>query len=125
MLTEGHIYMDIGQRCPHLQNIAGNYFWAPAAERHDSAPARKRGGHCVNVALKNPRYYRARAADCERTAELTPDPEARELMLHVAARWRGLAEQAGATLLAGAERSPSPPSSQERDHDDPGFKPPC
>jgi hypothetical protein len=39
-----------------------------------------------------PRYFRARAAECERFAELTVTSHARERLLHAASRWRAMAD---------------------------------
>ncbi len=38
------------------------------------------------------RYFRERAAECERLATEVQDPRARETFLYVASRWRALIE---------------------------------
>ena len=47
---------------------------------------------------KNFRDYQARAESCQRLAEAAPNPSNRETLLHLAMRWRGLAEQEEAKL---------------------------
>jgi hypothetical protein len=42
---------------------------------------------------ETPQMLRARAAECERKAAEVKSPEARESLLHVAARWRELADE--------------------------------
>jgi hypothetical protein len=40
-----------------------------------------------------PEEFRKRAAECERLAETSGDPRARETLLHVASRWRAMADE--------------------------------
>ena len=42
---------------------------------------------------KPPQYYIDRATSCERLADTAISPEAREIMLYLATRWRALAEK--------------------------------
>ena len=40
-----------------------------------------------------PRYFRERAAECERLAEISRSPRDRETLLFVASRWRAMADE--------------------------------
>jgi hypothetical protein len=43
---------------------------------------------------RTPQEYRGRAIACERLADRTTSPEIRKTMLHLAMRWRALADEA-------------------------------
>ena len=49
---------------------------------------------------KTPQDFLDRADECERLAEISKNPEARETLLYVASRWRALAEQDKALVKA-------------------------
>jgi hypothetical protein len=45
------------------------------------------------MTLANLKYFRERAAACERLAEKAEDSKSRETLLYVASRWRALAAE--------------------------------
>ena len=56
-----------------------------------------------------PRYFRERAAECERLAAECVDPRARETLRYVASRWRALADEDERRWNPGDPERQSPP----------------
>jgi uncharacterized protein YceH (UPF0502 family) len=57
---------------------------------------------------QTPKYCRDRAYRCERLAEVAELPETREVLLHLASRWRALAEEDEVRRKPGKRQGESP-----------------